>query len=480
MSDLLGLPGLTIAGPIVETVAKVTVPVAQTATPACTKCGASALMDKGNKPDLEVMDTPMRGKPVVLVQPRRKLICRDCRGSAYKRSDAFHPLKGMTKRLIRYIENAVVSRNLADVAQELALSDKQVSAIATDLIDRLQPPAPNFTKKPAKPTERREPHRFPQPDIVAMDGIQCNDKRFQVMSDGRTGRPFAISETWEADPAWKAMTRAIDVTKVRVFVTDMHVTNKSLAGTLHDKCAALHVADRFHVIHACNQAVSRVINHQVNQLRSRKRPEDATALLAMKARIEGKRTAEEKCAQSEFDFDEPPSIKKYKPVLAAHRARMQLINFYTSTDRETARRRLAEFARRASDELIVGRFEKVLKYIRDHEAQVLNYFDALEQDARGEFKGFDTSRAERRNYDIKDAWRDMRGGGFRLFMLRVLYHPYVMGSHIVEHDCGHFEGPLSEMEILARSAEPIVAGEISICPACAAAERQQTQTPLAA
>jgi transposase len=467
--DLLGLSDLQVAGAPEETATMLRIPVAPLADPACSRCDSTNLKRNGKpKPPLEVADTPMRGKPVVLVQERPQLVCKDCGAPGYTRSKAFHPTRGMTNRLVRYIENAVVKRDLEDVAKELALSGKQITTLAMDLLERLHPLQPN--------NRRRPNHRFNQPDIVAMDGIQCNDTRFQIISDGRTGKPLAVSPTWEADPAWKALTAAIDVTKVNVFVTDMHVTNKSLATTLREKCQALHVADRFHVIHACNQAVSRVINHEVNKLRSKKRPGDATDLIAMKAKIEGKRTAAEKDKQIEFDFDRPPSIIAYPDVLAAHRARMQLIHFYSSTDRETARRRLVEFDRRASIKGIAERFAKVVGYIDDHREQVLNYFDALEQDANGEFRGFDTSRAERRNADIKDIWRSTRGTKLDLFTLRVLYHPYTFGTHIVEHGCGHFEGPFPAADILARSHLPVSATATD-CPACSANSGIAAQPP---
>ncbi len=469
MTDLLGLPDLQVAGQLIETATMLRIPVAPVADPACSKCGSTNLKRNGQpKPPLEVADTPMRGKPVVLVQERPQSVCKDCRAPGYTRSKAFHPTRGMTNRLVRYIENAVVKRDLEDVAKELALSGKQITTLAMDLLERLQPLQSN--------TRRRPNHRFNQPDIVAMDGIQCNASRFQIISDGRTGKPLAVSPTWEAEPAWKALIAAVDVTKVRVFVTDMHVTNKSLATTLRDKCQALHVADRFHVIHACNQAVSKVINNEVQRLRSKKQAGDATKLLGMKAKIEGKRTPEEKRQQIEFDFDKPPSLAEYPKVQAAHRARMQLIHFYTSTDRETARRRLIEFDRRASVRGIAERFAKVVGYINDHREQVLNYFDALEQDANGDFHGFDTSRAERRNADIKDIWRSTRGAKLDLFTLRVLYHPYTFGTHIVEHGCGHFEGPFPPDEIITRAHMPL-SSTPTMCPACILGAAAGAQPP---
>lgn len=472
MTDLLGLLDLQVAGQPIETATMLRIPVSPVAHPACSKCDSTNLKRNGKpKPSLEVADTPMRGKPVVLVQERPQLVCKDCGAPGYTRSNAFHPTRGMTNRLVRYIENAVVKRDLEDVAKELALSAKQITTVAMDLLERLQPKQSDGRRKPN--------HRFVQPDIVAMDGIQCNDSRFQIISDGRTGKPLAVSRSWEADPAWKALTAAVDVTKVRVFVTDMHVTNKSLATTLRDKCQALHIADRFHVVHACNHAVSRIINHEVQKLRSKKRAGDATHLLAMKARIEGKRTAAEKDKQIEFDFDSPPSISGYPDVLAAHRARMQLMHVYSSTDRETARRRLVEFDRRASVKGVAERFAKVVGYIDDHREQVLNYFDALEEDANGEIYGFDTSRAERRNADIKDIWRSTRGTKLDLFTLRVLYHPYTFGTHIVEHGCGHFDGPFSPNDIIARAHQP-VSPTATLCPACLKKSGIATKPPVSA
>lgn len=430
----------------------VRIPVEPVAAPTCIACGSSDLKDDGKpKEPLVVADTPIWGKPTQLVQARPRQRCKRCGGLAYKRSASFHAKRNLTNRLIRHVETEVTKRTISDVAREMALSPKQVTTLATDFLARLE-----------------KMHRFPQPDVVAMDGIKCNDRRFQIISDGRTGHTLAIAESWEADRAWNALRDAIDVTKVRVFVTDMHLSNLSVAGTLHDKTerASVHVADKFHVIHACNQAVSRVINDQVQDLRGKSKAGDANELLALKAKIEGKRTTAEKQSQTEFDFDLPPAIDNYPKVQIAHRARRQLWRMYRSVDRETARRQLVEFERLASDPLIAARFEKVLTYIVGHAEQVLNYFDVLERRHNGELRGFDTAKAERRNSDIKKLWRDARGEGMKLFKLRALYHPYRFGAHILEHSCGHFEGPLAHMEVLSHAHLPIGMTADSICPVC--------------
>lgn len=449
---MLGLKGLVTAGPVIETASMLTIPVESAIPAVCANCpGAGQTTNGRDKSPLIIADTPMWGRPVQLVQPRRKLKCKRCGSFLYRRCLDFHPKRAMTLRLMRYVENAVTKRNIADVAREVALTEKQVWTIATEFAARL-----------------KANHRFPQPDVVAMDGIKCNDTRFQIISDGRTGRALAINKTWEADKAWSALRDAVDVTQVRVFVTDMHLTNKSLAKTLREKTrrGSLHVADRFHVIHTCNKAVSRIINVQVNQLRGKNKATAASELLALKAKIEGKRTPQEKLTQIEFDFDNPPSLAGYPTVQLAHRARMQLGRIYKSADRETARRRLHEFDRLASHPDIVERFKPVLSYLRDHEGQVLNYFDALEVRGDGELVGFDTSKAERRNSDIKQIWRATRGEGSDLFRLRVLYHPYTFGTHIIEHGCGHFEGPLAPDVILTAAQMPLGSLAKPACEAC--------------
>lgn len=435
MFDLLGLRDFIVDGAVVESLSRLQIPVVSCAEAKC-ECEAGA----GTKRDgvekvIAVTDTPMRGKPVELLIRRSRYRCTKCKRRIVPRGSDLHPTRGMTVRLIRYVENAVIKRPISLVAQEVGLSEKQVTSLADDFIERLTH------------------HRFPQPDILAMDGIKCNSQRFQVLTDGRTGRPLNIIQTWEAKSAGKAIAAVLDPLKIKIFVSDLHKTNLSVARELK---AALHVADKFHVVNVCNKALSKIVNSEVDILRKSQRTDCAAELKSMKRDILGKKPKPSAPQQSEFDFDNPKRLNDFPISKIAHSAKLQLLRVYKCDNRANASMALKQFYILAADPRISVPFQDAVSYIKNGEKLVLNYFDALEMNRRGNISGPDTTAAERRNSNIKMIWRNSRG--FRdlpRFRLRVIYHPFIFGTHIIECGaCNAFEGPFPADEILHRSSQP--------------------------
>ena len=348
----------------------------------------------GAEADLQdVHDTPIHGKAVRLTIKRHQYRCSVCRKRLPSRGPDIDPTRPMTRRLVRYVENAILRRTASDIAMETGLSTNQVAVIGAALAIRLKSVS------------------FPTPDVLALDGIACSrTHKFQVASDARTDRIVAIFRGLDADTAARTLPEVLDLGKVRVLVTDMARENIAIGGAMR---GVLHVADKWHVIEKCNAAVRGVVADEAAGLRTRGKVAEAGQLEAIKGKIGGKRSlAERRTAQFEFDLERAPnSISQYKPIVAAYEARWQLMQFYSSEDRQTAIERLAAFRTKAAHSTITTRMAEVVSHIDGHEAYVLNYFDRLEKQPNGSAWGPTTSLAERKNSDLKALWRTSRGVG---------------------------------------------------------------------
>jgi transposase len=355
----------------------------------------------------------------------------------------------MTRRLVRYVENAVLRRTAADLADETGLSERQVADIAKDLAGRLR--SLKFA-----------------PDVVAMDGIWCSHKRrFQVLTNGRTGHPLGVFEGLDAETACRELSKILDARAVRVFVTDMAPENIAVGRTLPN---AIHVADKWHVIERCNKAVRQVVKDEADELKMIGRVAEARELRDLGRRIAGQRTpADPELAQFSFDLEKLPNpISRFPRIVAAHRARWQLIHFYQSADRATGMERLSEFRRRAGMEAIAGRMESAMRYIGDHENHVLSYFDVLETMKDGTIWAATTNHAERKNADLKAIWHQSRGfGQSDQFWLKAMFHPYQLDRHLVECGaCGRIEGPYGPQEAINRASQPATLPQDIRCSTC--------------
>jgi transposase len=450
MVDLLGLPSLRVVD-VTATVADLHVTTQMVALPSCTMHPAAVPKPNGREGALQrIADTPMRGQVVRLTVQRHQYRCSVCDARLPTRGPDLDPFKAMTRRLIRYVENSILRRTAADVADETGLSERQVADIAKDFSTRIRS------------------LQFETPDVVAMDGIWCSyARRFQIVTNGRTGQPLGIFEGLDAATAEQHLPTIIDPRAVRVFVTDMASENLSIGKTFP---GAIHIADKWHVIERCNKAVRLVVGDEVAGLEKRGMKKRAAGLRELRARISGHRTAvEAKDPQFAFDLEKPPNpISRHARIVAAHRARWQLIEFYRSPSRIVAAERLAEFRQRATVDTIHERMADAVKYIDNHAHEILNYFDVLETLEDGTVWAATTNHAERKNSDLKRLWHQSRGfGQSDQFWLKGMFHSYHLGRHIIEcGKCGRFEGPFGHQEVMDRASMPAMLVQDVRCSTC--------------
>jgi transposase len=449
MHDLLALPSLRTTN-FEATMVDVRITAEMVTPPTCPEHPLATSSRNGAEHDLQdVQDTPIHGKAVRLTIKRSQYRCSSCRKRLPSRGPDVDPTRPMTRRLVRYVENAILRRTATDIAMETGLSADQVGAIGTALAIRLK-----FV-------------RFPTPDVLALDGIACSQThKFQVATDARTGRMLAIFRGLDADTAVRNLPTLLNLTKVKVLVTDMATENIAIGGAMR---GVLHVADKWHIVEKCNAAVRGVVADVAIRLKARGRIEDAKKLEAIKGTIGGKRSpAERRTTQFEFDLEQAPNaISRYKPIVAAYEARWQLMQFYASGDRQSAMGQLDAFRTRAAHCAITKRMAPVVSHINGHEEFVLNYFDSLEKQPDGSVWGPTTSLAERKNSDLKALWRASRGAGDDQFWLKAMFHPYHLDRHIVECGlCGTFDGPFQPGEVMERASRAAMLPQAMRCSRC--------------
>jgi len=107
-------------------------------------------------------------------------------------------------------------------------------------------------------------------------------------------------------------------------------------------------------------------------------------------------------------------------------------------------------------------------YVRDHQSQVLAYFDALQLVGRDLWSPT-TNSLERHNSDIQAIWRSGKSYArdFETFQLRVLYNRYRFGLDLKECSrCGRFDGPFEPNTVLERSMMTQIEADAELCDGC--------------
>lgn len=429
---------------------------------------------------MRLWDTPTRGKPMRLVIKRPRYRCR-C-GATYVQPGAIgmdNRYPSMTTRLVRYIQNGVLRRPLNAVATETGVSKTNVRLIAVALAARLY-----------------HDHRFPTPEVLAIDDLRIRKKLFTVVTDGRTGRPVALlAGGSEKAINYELGRRGIDPTMVKIFVSDMGGANIAVFKSMFKKHGTIHVADKWHVLNGVQEALSLVINKRIDHLRRRRawcekmmkkrsRPvlwyvTAANYLDACQERIDQLKGAKKdlmgarmtQSAQPQLSFNKnhiviKPALQRHPTVGKAFWAKMRLHMVYSRPTRANADAQIDRFIQRASASSIAPQMNIIVERVKTHRDIILNYFSALAPTARGGMAGPTTGPTERRNGIIKTAWKAGRGlHNIEMFSMRALYEPWQLDVDIgvcSEVGCAWAGGPFPNRE--ARLSHVVRPGYRHYCP----------------
>jgi transposase len=453
MDGFLGLEGVDHFGTH-ETHWAVETAVIATGLPACRTCGPHDRMESKGLAPRRIRDTPARGKPSTLSVERRRYKCLLCGASVTQEGPATAkgPIKNgrkkVTGRLLLYIQNQVTKRPLSHVAKETGVPVATVRDIALELDDALA-----------------KHHRFKTPPVLGMDGLKINGTEYMVIGDADDGHLIAIVEPANTTAVRKWMKDyGFDVGAVDVFVTDMHSVNRSLAR--NELEGALHIADKWHILHNFQKILSRAVDVAVSDLRAgndekgvERNLDLAQALDDLKPAVMSvsharlrKRRRHRKGDQQTIDFGSElkPILDKVDSVSRAYWARYDLIEMYqaiTLADATHCRDRCIDrLIPLLDDKSLAPEVQSYIGHLTRNEKAIFNYFERIRIRPNGKVRGPTTNVLEQRNGMIRAIWRSGKGiPTLPLIRLRAIYGQWTLGLDIVQcaaAGCPTFHGPL--------------------------------------
>lgn len=456
---VLGLPGVVVKS-MTETFERVQFFLDATAPlPPCPKClHANRLVPHGFFV-AKVRDTPMRGKPSTLFIRRQRARC-SCGATCSQALPAIveTDFPKMTIRLARYIENESFRRPMAHVAAEVSAPESAVRKLVLRLADRLF-----------------DYHRFPTPIVLGIDDLRMRRKLYTVFTDGQTGHAIGLVEGGkELDIRRQMHNRGIDPTKVKVVVSDLGSSNIAVVKNLFGKLPVVHVADKWHVLKGAQEALTLVVNKEIDRLRRRRarwervlgqhgrvvpKSHAAHPLNKMQVRISTLRDAKKHLSGARLRLSDTaqltldvntmviaPMLARYPNIGKAFWAKMRLHMVYMCTSRAAADVQIDRFIKRASSPSIREQMKVIVARVETHRSLILNYHNAFVPHPSGIMAAPTSGPTERRNGSIKSAWRSGRGiTNLKLLTMRALYEPWQINVDILvcgEAGCHVVDGPL--------------------------------------
>ena len=454
MRSDIGLPGLLITAER-ETWGRVHVE-AEPMLVVCPKCGSDAgLGDPALWKPIDVADTPWRGRPTTIHLAQFRYHCSPCNAQFVSSVPGINSKRQMTERLVRYIENEAPRRPRAAIAKMVGIEPDPVHRLVLGLAGRL-----------------REHHRFPTPRILGVDDIKMNKRTYHMFTDTETGRAVGFVEASEADQLESWVRHNLDASKVEVLVSDLggQLTSLGASPLLRH---AIHVADRWHILQACQKAMLKVIAQEIFILdiaahEEKKRgvkdkqnepKQKAKTLRAHRRELLGRRRGKRGSEATLFDEQLLAPIlfaPGFERIGRAFWARIDLAKVHRCDTEAAAQAQLQKFRKAASyagkdgEGGIAEEFKKVVESTRTYERVILNYLAARARFPDLNPAAFTTSSTENRNGVFRKSWRAAHGAtNFDYLRLLALYEPWQLDLDIVEcgeRGCHAIEGPVSLVE----------------------------------
>jgi transposase len=205
---------------------------------ACPNCAGSNLHRHGGQSQ-SYIDTPIRGKHVVLHVQRQRYRCAGCGKTLFTTLDEIDPKRLATRRFVRYVETLCLKRTFADLARELGVADKTVRHIFDDYVERLKIELPCVV-----------------PEILGIDEVKIVGEYRAMLTNVSEQTLFDMLPTRKKVDLVRYFRALPGKEKVRVVTTDLwSVYRQVIESELPGRTI---VADRWHVLRMANEAVEKV------------------------------------------------------------------------------------------------------------------------------------------------------------------------------------------------------------------------------
>ena len=350
----------------------------------CEACGSIGSLVKFGKDDQRYMDVPMHMKRVALWVVRQRYRCGSCGGTFRPKLRDMDDKRMMTKRLVEYVELAVMERTNLNVAQETGLDEKTVRQILDDYIQR-----------------HEKDHKPATPVWLGIDEVFLGKKYRATITNLQHNTVIDMLKD-RYQPTIKNYILSLDRSKIEVVCTDMYDQyRRAVKQTLPH---AFLVTDKFHVVAKANDAVESIRKTMRKGLPVAKRTtlKNDRLLLLMRERDlwpEARMVVETWTNQF--------------PLLGnAYRLKESFYTIYDAKDAKEAKERYAAWrAGIPADQEAIWEF--VTGFMSRWEKEVFNYF-SLETRVTNAF-------TESANRLIKDKQRSARGLSFEVCRAKILF-----------------------------------------------------------
>lgn len=402
-SDLLDLPGLRTIR-FKKTQHDVVIEAKEVLSPptCCPGCGGFLFVRHG-APTRFVKDLPTLARRSRIFFKWRRYMCQVCRHTWQQPLPGINTRRGMTERLISYIEReSMEAQPFACVAAETGVSEQTVRDVFTGLGKRLEQERGVALRRGITP-------RHMGVDECYIDGVA----RF-VITDLDRRRTFEILPKKDKLTLTHYFIQMPHRERVEAVVMDMwppyrEIVRRFLPG-------AKIVVDKFHVLRKANQAVMAVCRRVREKLPAARRSQCMPNTQPRKGK--GKRSRFLLLKRSyRLSKAEAATLEEWKEqyseIGAAYDFKEEIFDIYQIRERKESERRYDDWARRvrAHPLALEPAFRDLLRAVDNWRAEVFNYFEHR----------VTNGQTEARNNVIKSMQRQGRGYDFETVRTMALY-----------------------------------------------------------
>jgi transposase len=350
----------------------------------CEKCGVVGRPYKHGTVKQRVNDTTHSGKPVVIVWDRQRYRCQHCGETFLQPSKDIDPNHLMTTRLVKHIQNAVLTRTYTEVAREVGLSDGTVRNVFYAYAAELDARA-----------------HFIAPEILGIDELHIRGKARCILTNigERTILDFLVDRKKEI--VMHALMRLEQRQNVKVVAMDMYRPYLTVTKAVFPKAIA--VVDKFHVQRMASQsldAMRKLVGKGVSRRRGAFIKRNRHVLLRRPWTLD----AMEQLLLAEW-LGEIPELR------TAYDLKERFYDIWENRDVTSARRALNAW-REAIPGPMESLFKPLLTATKNWENEILNYFAT---------NGVTNAFTEAMNRTLRDRDRAGRGYSFEVLRIKALY-----------------------------------------------------------
>jgi len=350
----------------------------------CETCGTVGQLVRFGKKDQAYRDVPIHGKRVTLWVQRRRYRCNSCMCTFRPTMADMDDVRYMTKRLVAYVEKAVLYRNNTEIARECGLEEKTVRLIFADFCER-----------------QKDDLEFVTPRVLGIDELYLQKQFRCVLTNIEQQTVIQLLPNRSLELVTSTFMALPDRKNVEVVSTDMY--KNYLAAAREAFPHAKPVVDKFHVVKMANEAmevVRKSIKKTVSEYHRKLLKSDRKLMLMRERDL----SPANKLVIAEW-FDKVPALG------AAYASKERFFKLYDAADLKEATLAYDEWRRTipAGQEELWGGLAGTVDRWR---GPIFNYF-TMDKRVTNAF-------TESANRKMKDLNRSTRGMSFEAFRAKVL------------------------------------------------------------